>query len=181
MSYRSQLSDHNCTGGPHPEYAIPPCLLDDRVAAHRQPPTDDGCAQDGSRSQGLDKYRAVRVRVLTRWAAVGPVGGDESAHVHDDTNAAGSRGGHRVSTKGGMTDTLLAMIDAGDPALAHSRDELISALAAILAAGSAVGTATLQGPGPVLLGVVGWYPDLGARPLFAGLTCGSLRDPTHRM
>lgn len=44
-----------------------------------------------------------------------------------------------LATKRGMTETLLAMIDAGDIALAHTRDELLSAIGTILAAGAAAG------------------------------------------
>ncbi|MFI1389892.1 TetR/AcrR family transcriptional regulator [Streptomyces griseoaurantiacus] len=43
------------------------------------------------------------------------------------------------ATKHGMTDTLLAMIDAGEISLAHSRQELLSAITAILDAGAAAG------------------------------------------
>ncbi len=44
-----------------------------------------------------------------------------------------------LATKHGMTDTLLSMIDAGEISLAHTRDELLSAIAAILEAGAAAG------------------------------------------
>lgn len=44
-----------------------------------------------------------------------------------------------LATKHGMTDTLLAMIDTGEISLAHSRDELLSAVATILDAGAAAG------------------------------------------
>jgi AcrR family transcriptional regulator len=44
-----------------------------------------------------------------------------------------------LATKRGMTDTLLAMVDAGDISLAHTRGELLSAIATILDAGIAAG------------------------------------------
>jgi AcrR family transcriptional regulator len=44
-----------------------------------------------------------------------------------------------LATKHGMTDTLLAMVDTGEIPLAHSRDELLSAIATLLAAGVAAG------------------------------------------
>lgn len=43
------------------------------------------------------------------------------------------------ATKHGMTDTLLAMIDSGEISLAHTRQELLSAIATILDAGSTAG------------------------------------------
>ncbi len=47
--------------------------------------------------------------------------------------------GDWMATKHGMTGTLLAMIDAGQIALAHTREELLAAIAAILDAGVAAG------------------------------------------
>ncbi|HLI02616.1 MAG TPA: helix-turn-helix domain-containing protein [Acidimicrobiales bacterium] len=44
-----------------------------------------------------------------------------------------------VSTKQGMLDTLLALVDSGRMAHAQSRDELLDAIASILAAGRAAG------------------------------------------
>ena len=44
-----------------------------------------------------------------------------------------------LATKHGMVDTLLAMIDAGDIAHAHTRTQLLEAITAILDAGSAAG------------------------------------------
>ncbi|WP_194908730.1 TetR/AcrR family transcriptional regulator [Catenulispora rubra] len=44
-----------------------------------------------------------------------------------------------LATKRGMTDTLLAMVDSGEISLAHTRGELLSAVAAILDAGIAAG------------------------------------------
>ncbi|MEZ0106613.1 AcrR family transcriptional regulator [Catenulispora sp. EB89] len=44
-----------------------------------------------------------------------------------------------LATKRGMTDTLLAMVDSGEISLAHTRGELLSAVAAILDAGVAAG------------------------------------------
>ena len=44
-----------------------------------------------------------------------------------------------LATKHGMTDTLLAMIDAGEISLAHSRRELLAAITTILDAGAAAG------------------------------------------
>lgn len=44
-----------------------------------------------------------------------------------------------LATKHGMTDTLLAMIDAGEISLAHTRGELLAAIATILDAGTAAG------------------------------------------
>ena len=44
-----------------------------------------------------------------------------------------------LATKRGMRDTLLAMADSGQIAHAHGRAELVSAIAAILQAGSAAG------------------------------------------
>jgi acyl-CoA hydrolase len=43
------------------------------------------------------------------------------------------------ATKHGMTDTLLAMIDSGEISLAHTRQELLSAIATILDAGATAG------------------------------------------
>ncbi|MFJ7278878.1 TetR/AcrR family transcriptional regulator [Kitasatospora sp. NPDC098663] len=43
------------------------------------------------------------------------------------------------ATKHGMTDTLLAMIDSGEISLAHTRQELLSAITTILDAGAAAG------------------------------------------
>ncbi len=47
--------------------------------------------------------------------------------------------GDWLATKHGMTDTLMAMIDAGDITLAHTRDELLAAITTILVAGGAAG------------------------------------------
>lgn len=47
--------------------------------------------------------------------------------------------GDWLATKHGMTDTLLAMIDAGEISLAHTRRELLSAITTILDAGAAAG------------------------------------------
>lgn len=47
--------------------------------------------------------------------------------------------GEWLATKHGMTNTLLAMIDAGEISLAHSRDELLSAIGTILEAGRTAG------------------------------------------
>lgn len=47
--------------------------------------------------------------------------------------------GDWLATKHGMTSTLLAMIDAGEIALAETRDELLEAITAILDAGAAAG------------------------------------------
>ncbi|MBW8805247.1 MAG: TetR/AcrR family transcriptional regulator [Catenulisporales bacterium] len=44
-----------------------------------------------------------------------------------------------LAAKHGMTDTLLAMVDTGDISLAHSRQELLSAIAVILDAGAGTG------------------------------------------
>jgi AcrR family transcriptional regulator len=44
-----------------------------------------------------------------------------------------------LATKRGMTETLLAMVDSGEISLAHTRGELLSAIAAILDAGVAAG------------------------------------------
>lgn len=44
-----------------------------------------------------------------------------------------------LATKHGMLDTLLAMIDSGEIAQAHTRDELLEAITTILDAGSATG------------------------------------------
>jgi AcrR family transcriptional regulator len=44
-----------------------------------------------------------------------------------------------LATKHGMTDTLLAMIDSGEISLAHSRQELLSAITTILTAGAVAG------------------------------------------
>jgi AcrR family transcriptional regulator len=44
-----------------------------------------------------------------------------------------------LTTKRGMTDTLLAMVDSGEISLAHTRGELLSAVAAVLDAGVAAG------------------------------------------
>ncbi|MFJ4184949.1 TetR/AcrR family transcriptional regulator [Kitasatospora sp. NPDC089509] len=43
------------------------------------------------------------------------------------------------ATKHGMTDTLLAMIDSGEISLAHTRQELLSAITTILDAGATTG------------------------------------------
>jgi AcrR family transcriptional regulator len=47
--------------------------------------------------------------------------------------------GQWLATKHGMIDTLLAMIDTGKIAHAETRDELLAAITAILAAGGAAG------------------------------------------
>jgi AcrR family transcriptional regulator len=47
--------------------------------------------------------------------------------------------GDWLATKHGMTETLMALIDAGEISLAHTRGELLAAIAAILEAGSAAG------------------------------------------
>jgi AcrR family transcriptional regulator len=47
--------------------------------------------------------------------------------------------GDWLATKHGMTDTLLAMIDAGEISLARTRQELLSAITTILDAGAAAG------------------------------------------
>lgn len=47
--------------------------------------------------------------------------------------------GDWLSTKQGMIDTLRAMIETGQIALTHSRDELLAAINAILVAGAAAG------------------------------------------
>ncbi|MFL6116964.1 MAG: TetR/AcrR family transcriptional regulator [Catenulispora sp.] len=44
-----------------------------------------------------------------------------------------------LAAKHGMTDTLLAMVDTGEISLAHSRQELLSAIAMTLEAGAAAG------------------------------------------
>lgn len=44
-----------------------------------------------------------------------------------------------LATKHGMTDTLLAMIDAGEITLAHTRTELLGAISTILDAGNVAG------------------------------------------
>ena len=44
-----------------------------------------------------------------------------------------------LATKHGMLDTLLAMIESGEIALAHTRTELLEAITTILDAGSAAG------------------------------------------
>jgi len=44
-----------------------------------------------------------------------------------------------LATKHGMTDTLLAMVDTGEISIAHSRRELLAAIAGILDAGIAAG------------------------------------------
>jgi AcrR family transcriptional regulator len=47
--------------------------------------------------------------------------------------------GDWLMTKHGMTDTLLAMIESGEIALAHTRDELLDVITTILDAGRAAG------------------------------------------
>jgi len=47
--------------------------------------------------------------------------------------------GEWLATKHGMTETLMALIDAGEISLAHTRGELLAAIAVILDAGSAAG------------------------------------------
>ncbi|QMU79871.1 TetR/AcrR family transcriptional regulator [Streptacidiphilus sp. PB12-B1b] len=47
--------------------------------------------------------------------------------------------GDWLATKHGMTDTLLAMIDSGEISLAHTRQELLSAITTILDAGATAG------------------------------------------
>ena len=44
-----------------------------------------------------------------------------------------------IATKHGMTDTLLAMIDTGEISLAHSRNEVLSAIGTLVDAGAASG------------------------------------------
>ena len=44
-----------------------------------------------------------------------------------------------IATKHGMTDTLLAMIDTGEISLAHSRNEILSAIGTLVDAGAASG------------------------------------------
>jgi AcrR family transcriptional regulator len=47
--------------------------------------------------------------------------------------------GDWIATKNGMLDTLLAMIESGDLAHAQTRDQLLTAISAILDAGNAAG------------------------------------------
>ncbi len=54
-----------------------------------------------------------------------------------------------------MTDTLLAMIDAGAISLAHTRQELLAAIATILEAGAAAGDIRADvRPGDVSAGIL---------------------------
>ncbi|WP_328933104.1 MULTISPECIES: TetR/AcrR family transcriptional regulator [unclassified Streptomyces] len=63
--------------------------------------------------------------------------------------------GEWVATKHGMTDTLLAMIDAGAISLAHTRQELLAAIATILDAGAAAGDVRADvRPGDVSAGIL---------------------------
>ena len=63
-----------------------------------------------------------------------------------------------LTTKHGMTDTLLAMIDTGEISLAHTRGELLAAIATILDAGVAAGEirtdTSAEDVGAALLGLL---------------------------
>jgi AcrR family transcriptional regulator len=73
-----------------------------------------------------------------------------------------------MATKHGMTSTLLAMIDAGDISLAHTRQELLSAITAILDAGAAAGDiradASAEDIAAALIGVFAVTAKRGQRP-----------------
>jgi AcrR family transcriptional regulator len=73
-----------------------------------------------------------------------------------------------MATKHGMTSTLLAMIDAGDISLAHTRQELLSAITAILDAGAAAGDiradASAEDIAAALIGILAVSARRGQRP-----------------
>jgi AcrR family transcriptional regulator len=72
-----------------------------------------------------------------------------------------------LATKHGMTDTLLAMIESGEIAAAHTRTELLDAIAAILDAGRAAGDlradVSAEDIAASLLGIFGVAGKLGDR------------------
>ena len=73
-----------------------------------------------------------------------------------------------MATKRGMTSTLLAMIDAGDISLAHTRQELLAAVTAILDAGAAAGDirpdASAEDIAAALIGILAVSAKPGQRP-----------------
>ena len=69
-----------------------------------------------------------------------------------------------LATKHGMTDTLLAMIDAGEISLAHSRRELLAAITTILDAGAVAGDIRADaGAEDVAAGLLGILAVAGKR------------------
>lgn len=67
-----------------------------------------------------------------------------------------------LATKHGMTDTLLAMIDTGEISLAHSRQELLTAITTILTAGAAAGDLrTDAGAEDIAAGLIGIFTVAG--------------------
>jgi AcrR family transcriptional regulator len=75
--------------------------------------------------------------------------------------------GDWLATKHGMTDTLLAMIESGEIAAAHTRTELLDAITAILDAGRAAGDlradVSAEDIAASLLGIFGVAGKLGDR------------------
>jgi AcrR family transcriptional regulator len=75
--------------------------------------------------------------------------------------------GDWLATKHGMTDTLLAMIESGAIAAAHTRTELLDAITAILDAGRAAGDlradVSAEDIAASLLGIFGVAGKLGDR------------------
>ena len=75
--------------------------------------------------------------------------------------------GDWLATKHGMLETLLAMVETGEIAVAHTRTELLEAIAMILDAGSAAGDlradVTAEDVGASLLGIFGVAGKPGQR------------------
>jgi AcrR family transcriptional regulator len=73
-----------------------------------------------------------------------------------------------MATKHGMTGTLLAMVDAGDISLAHTRQELLAAITVILNAGAAAGDiradASAEDIAAALIGMLAVSAKRGQRP-----------------
>lgn len=73
-----------------------------------------------------------------------------------------------MATKHGMTNTLLAMIDAGDISLAHTRQELLAAITVILDAGAAAGDiradTSAEDIAAALIGILAVSAKRGQRP-----------------
>ena len=73
-----------------------------------------------------------------------------------------------MATKHGMTSTLLAMIDAGDISLAHTRQELLAAITVILDAGTVAGDiradTSAEDIAAALIGILAVAAKRGQRP-----------------
>jgi hypothetical protein len=73
-----------------------------------------------------------------------------------------------MATKQGMTSTLLAMVDAGDISLSHTRQELLAAITVILDAGAAAcdirADSSAEDIAAALIGILAVSAKGGQRP-----------------